>query len=48
MKDKTSMWLWLVGTGMNWGKLLLNHMVMSLFMLMAKGSNPSCNPQMAK
>lgn len=44
----TSIWLWSVGTGMNWGKLLLNHMVMSRFMLMANGSNPSCRPQMAK
>ena len=44
----TSMCSWLCGTGMNWASLLPSHMVMSRFMLTAKGSKPSCRPQMVK
>lgn len=44
----TSMCWWLVGTGTNWGSLLLSHMVTSRFMLTANGSYPSCRPQMVK
>ena len=40
----TAMWLWSFGTLTKVGRRLLNHIVTSLFMLTAKGSNPSCRP----
>lgn len=42
------MWPWSAGTFANWGRLLLNQVVISLFMLIANGSNPSCRPQIVK
>lgn len=46
--SQTSICSWFCGTGKNWGSLLLSQMVMSLFVLTAKGSYPSCKPHIVK